>query len=67
MRVEQRDAMRLLAEVEGEKARKVTDRAILREYAAIDRDPVYAAPGLLVSPSLVRLLRGVLPVEIRRS
>jgi hypothetical protein len=48
--------MRLLAEVEAEKARKVTDRAILREYAALNRDPIYAAPGILVSPSLAKLI-----------
>jgi hypothetical protein len=37
--------------------RAQTDRAILREYAAINRDPIYAAPGLLVSPSLAKLIR----------
>lgn len=56
MRAEQRDAMKLLAEVESEKARQSTERAILREYAGLNRDPIYAAPGVLVSPSLAKLL-----------
>jgi hypothetical protein len=34
-----------------------TDRTILREYAQRNQDPVYAAPGMLVSPSLVKLIK----------
>jgi hypothetical protein len=32
-------------------------RKMLAEYAHLNQDPVYAAPGMLVSPSLVRLMK----------
>lgn len=38
------------------KQRAETDRTILREYAQLHRDPVYAGPWL-ISPSLVRLIK----------
>lgn len=32
-------------------------RKMLAEYAHLNQDPVYAVPGMLVSPSLVRLMK----------
>lgn len=38
--------------------RAKTDRMILREYIQLGQPPVFASPGLVVSPSLVRLIKG---------
>jgi hypothetical protein len=57
MREEQKALSKLEKELCDAKARAETDQAILNEYARLNRDPIYAAPGLLVSPSLAKQLR----------
>jgi hypothetical protein len=58
MKEEQQALSKLAKELRDIEDRAETDRAILREYAAINRDPIYAAPGMLVSAALAKLLRG---------
>jgi hypothetical protein len=41
-------------------------RKMLAEYAHLNQDPVYAAPGMLVSPSLVKLINESRGVPHRR-
>jgi hypothetical protein len=57
MKKEQEALSKLAKELPDFEDRAQTDRVILREYAAINRDPIYAATGMLVSPSLAKLLR----------
>jgi hypothetical protein len=56
MTEEERGLSALGKELREAEVRAQTERTILREYAAIGRDPVYAASGLLLSASLVQLL-----------
>lgn len=49
------------------KAAEESSNTILREYARLGIDPIYAGLGLLVSPSLVKLIKETSPAKALQS